>query len=64
MKVRDFVDAVKQGRNAPIRHRRLIYNQAIIDAMVTSARERCEVGWKYPKYRKYKNINKDNTSKE
>lgn len=48
MKVRDFVDAVKQGRNAPIPTSQIIYNQAIIDAMVTSARERCEVGVEIP----------------
>lgn len=48
MRVRDFVDAVKQGRNAPIPTSQIIYNQAIIDAMVTSARERCEVGVEIP----------------
>jgi hypothetical protein len=43
MKVRDFVDAVKAGGAAPIPTSQIIYNQAIIDAMVTSAKERCEI---------------------
>ena len=43
MKVRDFVDAVKTGGKAPIPTSQIIYNQAIIDAMVTSAKERCEI---------------------
>ncbi|MBO5127583.1 MAG: gfo/Idh/MocA family oxidoreductase, partial [Clostridia bacterium] len=43
MKVRDFVDAVKNGGKAPIPTSQIIYNQAIIDAMVTSAKERCEI---------------------
>jgi len=43
MKVRDFVDAVKKGGKAPIPTSQIIYNQAIIDAMVTSAKEHCEI---------------------
>lgn len=43
MKVRDFVNAVKNGGNAPIPTSQIIYNQAIIDAMVTSAKEHCEI---------------------
>lgn len=43
MKVRDFVDAVKTGGKAPIPTSQIIYNQAIIDAMVKSAAEHCEI---------------------
>ena len=43
MKVRDFVDAVKTGGKAPIPTSQIIYNPAIIDAMVTSAKEHCEI---------------------
>lgn len=37
LKIRDFVDAVKEGRSAPIPTSQIIYNQAIIDGMVRSA---------------------------
>ena len=43
LKVRDFVDAVKNSRPAPIPTSQIIYNQAIIDAMLISAREKCEI---------------------
>lgn len=43
MKVRDFVDAVKYNRPAPIPTSQIIYNQAIIDAMLRSAAEKCEI---------------------
>lgn len=43
MKVRDFVDAVKEHRPAPIPTSQIIYNQAIIDAMLISAREKEEI---------------------
>jgi len=43
LKVRDFVDAVKNNRPAPIPTSQIIYNQAIIDAMLISAREKCEI---------------------
>lgn len=43
MKVRDFVDAVKFNRPAPIPTSQIIYNQAIIDAMLISAREKEEI---------------------
>lgn len=43
MKVRDFVDAVQNHRPAPIPTSQIIYNQAIIDAMLISAREKEEI---------------------
>lgn len=48
MKVRDFVDAIKQGRGAPIPTSQIIRNQAIIDAMLISAREHCEIKVEIP----------------
>ena len=48
MKVRDFVDAVKNNRSAPIPTSQILYNQAIIDAMLISAREKCEVKIEIP----------------
>ena len=48
MKVRDFVDAVKEHRAAPIPTSQIIYNQAIIDAMLISARERQEIKIEIP----------------
>ena len=48
MKVRDFVDAVKDGREAPIPTFQIIRNQAIIDAMLISAQERCEIKVEIP----------------
>ncbi len=42
-KVRDFVDAVENDRPAPIPTSQIIRNQAILDAMLTSAREKCEI---------------------
>lgn len=49
MKVRDFVDAVINERPAPIPTSQIIYNQAIIDAMVISAKEKCEIKIEIPK---------------
>lgn len=49
MKVRDFVDAVKTNGPAPIPTSQIIYNQAIIDAMLRSAKERCEIKVEIPK---------------
>ncbi|MFA6948352.1 MAG: Gfo/Idh/MocA family oxidoreductase [Eubacteriales bacterium] len=50
MKVRDFLDAVKEGRTtAPIPTSQIIKNQAIIDAMVRSAAEKCEIKIDIPK---------------
>lgn len=43
MKVRDFVDAVKENRPAPIPTSQILYNQAIIDGMLRSAAEKSEV---------------------
>ena len=48
MKVRDFVDQVEKGGTAPIPTSQIIYNQAILDAMLTSAREKCEVKIEIP----------------
>ena len=48
MKVRDFVDAVREHRPAPIPTSQIIYNQAIIDAMLISAREKEEVKIEIP----------------
>ncbi len=48
MKVRDFVDAVKNHRPAPIPTSQIIYNQAIIDAMLISAREKQEIKIEIP----------------
>ena len=48
MKVRDFVDAVKEHRPAPIPTSQIIYNQAIIDAMLISAREKEEIKIEIP----------------
>lgn len=48
MKVRDFVNAVKSNGCAPIPTSQIIYNQAIIDAMVLSAKERCEIKVEIP----------------
>ena len=47
-KVRDFVDAIKEGRLAPIPTKQIIYNQAIIDAMVRSAAEKKEIKIEIP----------------
>lgn len=43
IKVRDFLDAVQNNRPAPIPTSQIIYNQAIIDAMLISAREKQEI---------------------
>lgn len=48
-KIRDFVDAVKENKPAPIPTKEIIYNQAIIDAMVRSAKERREIKIEIPK---------------
>ena len=48
MKVRDFVDQVEKGGTAPIPTSQIIYNQAIIDAMVRSAKEKCEIKIEIP----------------
>ena len=42
-KVRDFVDAVINKRSAPIPTSQILYNQAIIDAMLKSAANKCEI---------------------
>lgn len=42
-KIRSFIDAVKYGGEAPVPSSQIIYNQAIIDGIVRSAREGKEV---------------------
>lgn len=42
-KIRSFIDAVKYDRPAPVPSSQIIYNQAIIDGIVRSAREGKEV---------------------
>ena len=42
-KIRSFLDAVKYGGEAPVPSSQIIYNQAIIDGIVRSAREGKEV---------------------
>jgi len=47
-KMRAFVDAVKNKGAAPVPTSQIIYNQAIIDAMVRSAKEKCEIKVEIP----------------
>lgn len=47
-KIRSFIDAVKYGRPAPVPSSQIIYNQAIIDGIVRSAREGREVTIEIP----------------
>jgi len=42
-KIRDFCDAIKEGRPAPIPGEEIIYNQAILDGIYRSAKLRKEV---------------------
>lgn len=42
-KIRSFIDAVKYGGEAPVPSSQILYNQAIIDGIVRSAREGKEV---------------------
>ena len=42
-KVRDFVDAIRENREAPIPGEQILYNQAIIDAVLRSAEAKREV---------------------
>ena len=48
MKVRDFVDAVKEGRPAPIPGEEILYNQAICDGIYRSAKLHEEVKIEIP----------------
>ncbi len=48
-KIRSFIDAVKYGGEAPVPSSQIIYNQAIIDGIVRSAREGKEVTIDIPK---------------
>ena len=47
-KIRSFIDAVKYGLEAPVPSSQIIYNQAIIDGIVRSAREGKEVTIEIP----------------
>ena len=47
-KIRSFIDAVKYDRPAPVPSSQIIYNQAIIDGIVRSAREGREVTIEIP----------------
>ena len=47
-KIRSFIDAVKYGLPAPVPSSQIIYNQAIIDGIVRSAREGKEVTVEIP----------------
>ena len=47
-KIRSFIDAVKYGLEAPVPSSQIIYNQAIIDGIVRSAREGKEVTVEIP----------------
>ena len=42
-KCRTFLDAVKEGKPAPVPSWQILYNQAIIDGIVRSAKEGREV---------------------
>ncbi|MFD0711023.1 Gfo/Idh/MocA family protein [Paenibacillus sp. GCM10027626] len=47
-KVRDFVDAVREGRPAPIPGEQILIQQAIIDGVQRSAEAKCEVAIELP----------------
>lgn len=47
-KVRDFVDAIREGRDAPIPGEKILYNQAIIDGVLRSAELKREVEIELP----------------
>ncbi|WP_274361617.1 Gfo/Idh/MocA family protein [Paenibacillus thermotolerans] len=47
-KVRDFVDAIRNNRPAPIPGEQILYNQAIIDAVLRSSEQKREVTIELP----------------
>ncbi|OXM16766.1 Gfo/Idh/MocA family protein [Paenibacillus herberti] len=49
-KVRDFVDAIREGRGAPIPGEQILIQQAIIDGVLRSAEQRAEVSVVVPDY--------------
>ncbi|ASS65013.1 MULTISPECIES: Gfo/Idh/MocA family oxidoreductase [unclassified Paenibacillus] len=49
-KVRDFVDAIREGRGAPIPGEQILIQQAIIDGVIRSAEQRAEVSVEVPDY--------------
>ena len=48
MKVRSFLDAVKEGKPAPVPSSQILYNQAIIDGINKSAKLGHEVEIEIP----------------
>ncbi len=49
-KVRSFLDAVKEGGTAPVPSSQIIYNQAILDGIVKSAKSGREIEINIPKF--------------
>lgn len=49
-KIRSFLDAVKEGGEAPVPTSQIIYNQAILDGIVKSANAGHEIEIKIPEY--------------
>ncbi|QGG55990.1 Gfo/Idh/MocA family oxidoreductase [Paenibacillus sp. FSL W8-1187] len=49
-KVRDFVDAIREGRGAPIPGEQILIQQAIIDGVLRSAEQRAEVSVSVPDF--------------
>ena len=47
-KVRSFLDAVKEGGKAPVPTSQILYNQAIIDGIVKSAKAGKEIAIEIP----------------
>lgn len=48
LKIRSFLDAIKNGTEAPVPSSQIIYNQAIIDAIVKSAKLKREIEIEIP----------------
>ena len=47
-KIRSFLDAIKEGKPAPVPSSQILYNQAIIDGICKSAELGCEIEIKIP----------------
>ena len=47
-KLRSFIDAIQTGGRAPVPAREILYNQAIINAVIESAKLRREVAVSLP----------------
>ena len=50
LKIRSFLDAIKNGESAPIPSSQILYNQAIIDGIAKSANLGREVEIQIPEY--------------